>query len=93
MPPTWVMGNTTDARSSGPQRNDHCIPSLAPARLESVGDPWQPMNDDPQDLAPLLDLAARDEAAGLPDAPWPPVYPKQPGEPPSVAPSRARKPG
>ena len=63
-----------------------------PARLEAVGDPWQPMNDDPQDLAPLLDLAARDEAAGLPDAPWPPVYPKQPGELSRVAPSRAKKP-
>ena len=63
-----------------------------PARLESSGDPWQPMNDDPQDLAPLLDLAARDEAAGLPDAPWPPVYPKQPGELSRVAPSRAKKP-
>jgi DNA primase len=63
-----------------------------PARLESAGDPWQPMNDDPQDLTPLLDLAARDEAAGLPDAPWPPVYPKQPGELSRVAPSRAKKP-
>ena len=63
-----------------------------PARLESAGDPWQPMNEDPQDLTPLLDLAARDEAAGLPDAPWPPVYPKQPGELSRVAPSRAKKP-
>ena len=62
-----------------------------PARW-SAGDPWQPMNDNPQDLAPLLELAARDEAAGLPDAPWPPVYPKQPGEPSRVAPSRAKKP-
>jgi len=66
--------------------------STLPARLESAGDPWQPMNDDPQDLVPLLDLAARDEAAGLPDAPWPPVYPKQPGELSRVAPSRAKKP-
>ena len=33
----------------------------------------------------------RDLAAGLMDAPWPPVYPKQPNEPPRVAPSRARK--
>jgi len=63
-----------------------------PARLESAGDPWRPMNDDPQDLSPLLGLAARDEAAGLPDAPWPPVYPKQPGELSRVAPSRAKKP-
>src|SRR6266568_4857780 len=62
-----------------------------PALLESAGDPWLPMNDDPQDLEPLLDLAARDQAAGLPDAPWPPVYPKQPGELSRVAPSRAKK--
>ena len=45
----------------------------------------------PQSLEPLLDLSRRDAAAGLPDAPWPPVYPKMPGEPPRVAPSRARK--
>jgi DNA ligase D len=40
---------------------------------------------------PLLELHERDRAAGLMDAPWPPVYPKQPDEPPRVAPSRARK--
>jgi DNA primase len=62
-----------------------------PARLESVGDPWRRMNDDPQDLEPLIELAARDQEAGLPDAPWPPVYPKQPGELSRVAPSRAKK--
>jgi hypothetical protein len=33
----------------------------------------------------------QDRASGLMDAPWPPVYPKQPDEPPRVAPSRARK--
>jgi DNA primase len=63
-----------------------------PARLDSAGDPWLGMNDEPQDLAPLLDLAARDQENGLPDAPWPPVYPKQPGELSRVAPSRAKKP-
>ena len=36
-------------------------------------------------------LAARDRAAGLRDAPWPPQYPKQPDEPSRVAPSRAKK--
>jgi hypothetical protein len=36
-------------------------------------------------------MVARDQAAGLMDAPWPPVYPKMEGEPPRVAPSRARK--
>ena len=45
----------------------------------------------PQSLEPLLELHERDRAAGLMDAPWPPVYPKQPDEPPRVAPSRARK--
>jgi hypothetical protein len=49
------------------------------------------MNEQPQSLEPLLDLHERDRAAGLQDAPWPPVYPKQPDEPPRVAPSRARK--
>jgi hypothetical protein len=49
------------------------------------------MNDQPQSLEPLLELHERDRAAGLMDAPWPPVYPKQPDEPPRVAPSRARK--
>lgn len=64
-----------------------------PARLETAGDPWLAMHAGPQSLDPLLALHARDQAQGLPDAPWPPVYPKQPGEPSRVAPSRARKPG
>ena len=63
-----------------------------PARLEQAGDPWAAMNDAPQDLEPLLALHERDRANGLPDAPWPPVYPKQPGELSRVAPSRAKKP-
>ena len=45
----------------------------------------------PQSLDPLLELNERDREAGLPDAPWPPVYPKMPGELPRVAPSRAKK--
>jgi hypothetical protein len=51
------------------------------------------MADDPQLLDPLIELAERDRAAGLMDAPWPPVYPKMPDEPPRVAPSRAKKSG
>jgi DNA ligase D len=62
-----------------------------PDRLAVAGDPWDAMNDEPQSLEPLLELHRRDRAAGLMDAPWPPVYPKQPDEPPRVAPSRARK--
>jgi hypothetical protein len=49
------------------------------------------MDSAPQSLDPLLTLSDKDKAAGLVDAPWPPVYPKMPGEPPRVAPSRARK--
>ena len=62
-----------------------------PSRLEAQGDPWADMNSNPQSLEPLLALHERDRANGLMDAPWPPVYPKQPDEPPRVARSRARK--
>ena len=55
------------------------------------GDPWAGMYAQLQSIEPLLELSASDMAAGLLDAPWPPVYPKQPDEPPRVAPSRARK--
>ena len=62
-----------------------------PARVRDDGDPWAAMTGNPQSLDPLLELHERDRANGLQDAPWPPVYPKMPGEPPRVAPSRARK--
>jgi hypothetical protein len=48
------------------------------------------MYEHPQSLEPLLELYERDRAAGLPDAPWPPVYPKMPDEARRVNPSRAR---
>jgi DNA primase len=62
-----------------------------PDRVAAEGDPWATIAEEPQSLEPLLELHERDRAAGLMDAPWPPVYPKQPDEPPRVAPSRARK--
>src|SRR6266567_9056853 len=62
-----------------------------PARVGAAGDPWAAMSEAPQSLEPLLEMNARDRASGLLDAPWPPVYPKQPDEPPRVAPSRAKK--
>ena len=70
---------------------DALTTATVPDRLTAKGDPWQRMNAEPQSLEPLLALHAQDLAAGLKDAPWPPVYPKQPDEPPRVAPSRARK--
>jgi DNA ligase D len=65
--------------------------ATVPARVARDGDPWAPMDAAPQSLEPLLALHERDAAAGQVDAPWPPQYPKMPGEPPRVAPSRARK--
>ncbi len=62
-----------------------------PQRVADLGNPWAGLNDGPQDLTPLLERSAADLAAGLMDAPWPPEYPKQPNEPPRVAPSRAKK--
>jgi DNA ligase D len=61
-----------------------------PERYSTAGDPWEGIG--PQSLEPVLALHRRDMRSGLADAPWPPVYPKMPGEPPRVAPSRARKP-
>ena len=61
-----------------------------PSRLAEGGDPWADMNAHPQSLEAVLELDERDRANGLMDAPWPPVYPKQPDEPPRVAPSRAK---
>jgi len=65
--------------------------ATVPARVKRDGDPWQQMATAPQSLEPLLELHRRDMAAGLMDAPWPPVYPKMPNEPARVAPSRAKK--
>jgi len=66
--------------------------ATVPARVDEHGDPWAAMTAHPQRLDALLALHERDRNAGLVDAPWPPVYPKMPGEPARVAPSRARKP-
>ena len=87
-----------DARVSAPltwAEVPSCDPSLytivtMPARFLAVGDPWEEMDSTAGSLEPLLELAARDEAAGLPDAPWPPHYEKQTGEAPRVQPSKRR---
>jgi bifunctional non-homologous end joining protein LigD len=89
-----------DARVSTPLHWDEvpgCDPSLftidtVPARFASVGDPWEGMDSAAGSLSGLLELAAADEAAGLPDAPWPPNYEKQAGEAPRVQPSKRRAP-
>jgi DNA ligase D len=66
--------------------------ATVPSRVAQRGDPWADMSANRQSLEPLLEMYERDIANGLMDAPWPPVYPKMPNEPPRVAPSRARKP-
>jgi hypothetical protein len=70
---------------------DHLTIETVPRRLQTNGNPWGDIDEHPQSLEPLLEMIRRDQAAGIPDAPWPPVYPKMAGEPPRVAPSRAKK--
>src|SRR5438477_2042339 len=89
-----------DARVSTPL-HWHEVPGCEPAdftvltipkRFAELGDPHAGIDATPGSLEKLLDLAARDEAAGLADAPWPPHFRKMEGEAPRVAPSRARSP-
>jgi len=61
-----------------------------PERLEKLGDPIGDIDAHPCRLDTLLELSRRDEEQGLGDAPWPPNFPKMPGEPKRVQPSRAR---
>jgi bifunctional non-homologous end joining protein LigD len=61
-----------------------------PERLRTAGDPAADIDVEPGSLDRLLDLARRDEEGGLGDAPWPPHFPKQRGEPKRVQPSRDR---
>ena len=76
-----------------PDVRDGRLPARHRARAarEDVGDPLAEIDDVAHDLTPLLDLARRDEEEGLGDAPWPPNFRKQPGEPKRVQPSRARE--
>jgi DNA ligase D len=70
---------------------DRLTIDTVPQRVAERGDPWE--HAEPQSLEPVMELVRQDQdERGLPDAPWPPVYPKMPGEPPRVAPSRAKKP-
>jgi hypothetical protein len=69
---------------------DQLTIATVPDRVARDGDPWADMSSDPQSLEPLLAMHERDRADGLPDAPWPPEYPKMPDEPTRVQPSRAR---
>jgi DNA ligase D-like protein (predicted polymerase) len=92
---------TPDARVSTPLAWDEvadCQPEAftidtVPERFGRLGDPWRGMDEAAGSLEPLLSLAEQDEAAGMPDAPWPPHYDKQAGEAPRVQPSKRRTAG
>jgi DNA ligase D-like protein (predicted polymerase) len=89
-----------DARVSAPLRWEEvsdCDPSdftvlTMPQRFAEIGDPHAEMDNSPGSLDGLLELAAKDEAEGLGDAPWPPHFRKMEGEAPRVSPSRAKSP-
>ena len=87
-----------DARVSTPL-HWHEVPDCDPAeftvltipkRFAELGDPHADIDAAPGSLEKLLELAAKDEAAGLGDAPWPPHFRKMEGEAPRVSPSRAK---
>ena len=65
--------------------------ATVPKRFAERGDPSAAIDDHPGSLDGLLELSARQSAAGQKDAPWPPHYAKQEGEPPRVQPSRRRR--
>jgi len=87
-----------DARVSTPLRWEEvadCDPAdftvlTVPRRFAEIGDPNAEMDAAAGSLERLLEMADRDEAAGLGDAPWPPHFRKMEGEAPRVAPSRAK---
>jgi DNA ligase D-like protein (predicted polymerase) len=87
-----------DARVSTPlewNEVEDCNPAdfnviTVPKRFAEIGNPHADMDHSPGSLEKLLELADRDEAAGLGDAPWPPHFVKMEGEAPRVQPSRAR---
>ena len=91
---------TPDARVSAPLTWDEvpdCDPAeftidTMPERFARLGDVAAGIDESAGSLDGLLELAARDEAAGLPDAPWPPHYEKQEGEEARVQPSKRRAP-
>ena len=87
-----------DARVSAPlswDEVDDCDPEdftlgTMPQRFAKIGDRHAGMDESAGSLDGLLELSARQEKEGQGDAPWPPHYRKQPGEPPRVQPSKAR---
>ena len=81
-PVTWDELPTVDPR-------DFTVLTV-PARLQATGDPWADMSANPGTIDVLLEWWARDLENGLGELPFPPDFPKMPGEPPRVQPSRVK---
>jgi DNA ligase D len=75
---------------AGVRPEDFTVATM-PARFAKVGDHHAAIDDIAHSLEPLLEMWERDEEQGLEDMPYPPDYPKMPGEPKRVQPSRAKK--
>src|SRR5260370_31063497 len=92
----YPVSPTPDARVSTPLRWNEvpgcdpaaCTIDTVPQRFAEIGDPAEGIDAAVGSLELLLELAAADQAAGLPDAPWPPHFEKQAGEQPRVQPSK-----
>jgi DNA ligase D-like protein (predicted polymerase) len=94
----WCVRARPGAQVSTPFRWDE-LPAIhpddltmatVPGRVADGSDPWEAIDDEPQSIEPLVARYRDDLARGIPDAPWPPVYPKMPDEARRVNPSRAR---
>ena len=90
VPDAWVSAPITWDELPSCELGDFTLATV-PARYARIGDPGAGIDQAVGSLDLLLELAARNEKAGIGDAPWPPHYAKAPGEPPRVMPSRARK--
>jgi hypothetical protein len=87
--------NATVSAPLGWDEVDSCEPNdftlaTMPARFQEIGDRHQGIDENPGSIEALLELSSRHEGEGLGDAPWPPHYQKQRGEPARVQPSKRR---
>jgi hypothetical protein len=80
MPLSWAQLADADP-------DDYTIATV-PDLVAGRDDPWAGIDDSPHSLEPLLEMVRADDERGLGDLPYPPSYPKMPGEPPRVQPSK-----
>jgi len=89
-PDATVSAPVTWKELADVETEDFTLVSM-PERFARLGDVQEGIDDVVSDLEVLLEWVEREEAAGVGEAPYPPNFPKMPGEPPRVQPSRARK--